>query len=315
MNRLLVCLAAIAAVGCASDPVPETSAAIDNFATTPDGVRLYYRSIGEGDDVVIAPFALYHGSSLDALADGRRIVTYDPRGRGKSAPAPKGALSLDHLLIDFETVRQATGAEKVSIIGWSGAGMEMFVYTLRNKERVKALVQLAPVTARFDPFGGMMMEDRARRTDKAKEADYKRRVDVGEFANDATAQCRAEAAITLPPLLADAADLSLIPDVCVFENEHPDRIGAYFGELFGSIIGYDWRDELSEVDARRLVIHGAKDNMPLDGNREWVAGQPNARLLVIEDAGHFPHYEQPNETLGAIDAFLDGGWPAGVIAQ
>jgi len=171
------------------------------------------------------------------------------------------------------------------------------------------------VTARFDPYGGMMMEDRARRTNRAEEAEYKRRVDAGGFADNPAAQCRAEAAITLPPLLADPANRSLIPDVCLFENEHPARISAYCGELFGSIIGYDWRDELGEVDARRLVIHGAQDNMPLEGNREWVAGQANARLMVIENAGHFPHYEQAEETLSAIDAFLDGEWPAGAVPE
>ena len=34
-----------------------------------------------------------------------------------------------------------------------------------------------------------------------------------------------------------------------------------------------------------------------------------ARLLVIENAGHWPHYEQPQETLAAIRTFLRGGWP------
>lgn len=318
--KMAIAFALVILASCASAPSSTSDGAIavaaasENFATTPDGVRLYYRSIGVGDDVVIAPFALYHGAAFDALAKGRRIVTYDPRGRGRSDPAPKDALSLDHLLVDFETIRLAVGAERVSIIGWSGAGMEMFVYALRNPARVNVLVQLAPVAARFDPYGGMMMDDRARRTDAAAQADYMRRVNAGEFNENAAAQCRAEAAITLPPLLADPADAEHIPDACVFENEHPDRIGAYFGKLFGTIIGYDWRDDLANAPARRLVIHGASDNTPFEGNREWVAGQTNARILVIENAGHFPHYEQIVLTLSAIDAFLDGGWPGDAVA-
>lgn len=80
--------AALACASCAGLPPDSDSGKVaENFATTEDGVRLSYRSIGEGDDVVFARFALYHGSSLDALADGRRIVSYDPRGRGRSAPA------------------------------------------------------------------------------------------------------------------------------------------------------------------------------------------------------------------------------------
>lgn len=62
------------------------------------------------------------------------------------------------------------------------------------------------------------------------------------------------------------------------------------------------------------MIHGARDSIPLDGSREWVAGQPNARLLLVNGAGHWPHYEQPATTLGAIERFLAGEWPAGAEA-
>ena len=41
--------------------------ASEGYATTSDGVRLYYRTVGSGSEVVIAPFALFHGTSLDGL--------------------------------------------------------------------------------------------------------------------------------------------------------------------------------------------------------------------------------------------------------
>jgi pimeloyl-ACP methyl ester carboxylesterase len=81
-----------------------------------------------------------------------------------------------------------------------------------------------------------------------------------------------------------------------------------------SIGGFDWSDSLARVgQVPRLVIHGARDNTPLAGNREWVAHQPNARLLVVEGAGHWPHYERPDVTLPAIEQFLEGEWPAGSV--
>ena len=55
--------------------------------------------------------------------------------------------------------------------------------------------------------------------------------------------------------------------------------------------------------------NGARDNTPIAGNREWIAGQPNARLLVVEGAGHWPHYERPEVVLPALERFLEGGWP------
>lgn len=287
----------------------QTVPVTEGWAVTRDGVRLYYRVAGDGDEVVLAPFALYHGSALDRLADGRRIVTYDPRGRGRSQAVAPEQVSLDLLLVDLDSVRRAVGAEQVSIIGWSGGGMESFVYALRNPHRVRRLVQLAPVGPRLDPYGQAMAADRQRRTDSAAAAALAARVEAGAFAADPAGHCRASNAVTRPPVLADPADIGLIPDVCVWPNEHRENLARYFGALFPTIAGYDWRDSLAAIAIPRLVIHAARDNSPLAGSEEWVRGQANARLLVIEDAGHFPHYEQPQASLTAIDVFLDGGWP------
>lgn len=311
---------ALLAAGCAARPAADvrplleaaqlrTLPVSEGEAVTPDGVRLFYRVAGSGDEVVIAPFALYHGSSLDRLARGRRIVTYDPRGRGRSAAVPPAKVSLDALLTDLDTVRRAVGAEQAAIIGWSGAGMESFVYAMRHPGRVTRLVQLAPVAPRFVPYGAQMMADRRARTDAAASAAHQERVRSGAFAGRPEEQCRASNAVSLPPLLADPARVALVPDVCGSVNEHEAALGAYFGALFATIDGYDWRSSLASMPIPRLVVHGERDNIPLAGNEEWVRGQANARILVIRGAGHFPAYEQPEATLGAIAAFLDGDWP------
>lgn len=314
MKSMAVCLLVAVCAGCAAAGSENAVPVREQYVETPDGVRLYFRVAGEGRDVVIAPNALYHGTALDSLAAGRRVVTYDPRGRGRSDAAPLEKVSLEHLLIDFETIRQAAGAETVSVIGWSGSGMEMFVYALRHPDRVERLVQLAPVAARFDPYGTRMMEDRESRTDEAAREALRLRREAGEFDGDPASECREVQKVIEPPTFAEPLNAPSVPDVCQFENEHSANIGAYFGKLFESIAGYDWRGSLDQVDIPRLVIHGEKDNTPLEGNREWVRGQANARLLIIRGAGHWPHYEKPEMTLRAIESFLDGQWPPGAEA-
>ena len=292
------------------DQAQTTSVPIrEGFARTPDGVNLYYRTVGSGTQTVIAPFALYHGTSLDALAVDRRIVTYDPRGRGQSDPVEADKVSLDHLLIDLETVRKAVSAEKIAIIGWSGAGMETYVYALRYPKHVSRLIQLAPVAARFNPYSAMMIADRQQRTDQSARAALQQRIEAGEFADNPAEHCRAYSDVADPPLFADPRNLPTIPDVCIYENELPENLGRYFGALFESINNYDWRSSLNALEIPRLVIHGAQDNIPLQGNKEWVSGITSARLLVIDNAGHWPVYEQPQTTLSAIDTFLSGSWP------
>jgi pimeloyl-ACP methyl ester carboxylesterase len=287
--------------------IPVTEA----YTTSADGVRIYYRAAGSGDAVVIAPFALYHGTALDRLAAGRRVVTYDPRGRGRSAAVSPDKVSRVLLLTDLEAVRRAIGAERVALIGWSGGGMETFVYAMNNPGRVSRLVQLAPVPPRFSPYGEQMMADRQQRTDQAAARALDARVKAGEFTKEPAAYCRAKNAVEIPALLADKSHARLIPDVCTSANEYPDTLRAYFDRLFTSIDGFNLVPSLAQVTIPRLVVHALQDNIPLDGNEEWVRGQSNARLLLVEGSGHFPLYEQPEKTLQAIATFLDGGWPPG----
>jgi pimeloyl-ACP methyl ester carboxylesterase len=62
------------------------------------------------------------------------------------------------------------------------------------------------------------------------------------------------------------------------------------------------------VPAATLVIHGDADPLPLEGSKEWVEALPNARLVVIPRAGHYPHAEQPERFFPEVEAFLTHGW-------
>jgi pimeloyl-ACP methyl ester carboxylesterase len=315
IRRLAICLTITIGSSCSrsseSASPAGSPAIVEGFATTPDSVRLYYRVAGTGPETVLAPFALFHGAALDPLAKGRRIVTYDPRGRGRSDSVPPTKVSRDLLLLDLETVRRAVGAERMALIGWSGGGMETFVYTMRNPDRVTRLVQLAPVAARLEPYGPAMMADRRRRTDTVALAEVEARHRAGGYSRREREYCRDLGRIDGPALFASPAAHPETPDGCDFPNEEPSRLSIYFGALFTSIAGFDYRDSLGLVRIPRLVVHGERDNTPLAGNEEWVRGQPNARLLIVKGAGHWPHYEQPAVTLAAIERFLAGNWPAG----
>ena len=301
-----------ALLACVRSEPPASPIATDHQLVTTDSVRLYYRVIGDGPETVIVPLALFHTTRLDGLAHHRRLVLYDPRGRGRSDTVPAGKVSLEHNLRDLEAIRTAVGAERVALIGWSGLGMELFVYALRYPERVTRLVQLAPVAPRWVPWADSLGADRARRTDSTALAALRSREARGDFQNDPAGHCRARAAVYTPATFADPSMARLAPDVCGYSTEWPNRIGGYFGALMESIEGFNWTDSLSRV-ARvpRLVIHGARDNTPVRGNWEWIAGQPNARLLVVEGAGHWPHYERPDVVLPAVERFLKRAWPEG----
>lgn len=317
LTSLCAALAALLVAACSRpEATPDAIPVTEGHAITPDSVRLWFRSVGSGPNVVIIPNALFHRERLDSLASQtRRLILYDPRGRGRSDSIVPSTASIEHNVADIETIRQAVNADSVALIGWSGMGMELFVYALRHPTRVTRLVQLAPVAPRWIPYADSLGRSRTARTDRAAAAQLAARERGGDFASDPAGLCRAWARVSTPASFGDTSLAHLAPDVCDSPNEWPSRINAYFGALLGSMGSFDWRADLARVNTPRLVIHGELDNTPRAGNCEWVSGQPNARILIVPGAGHWPQYERPQLTLEAIRAFLDGGWPDAALSD
>jgi pimeloyl-ACP methyl ester carboxylesterase len=90
----------------------------DGFIAAGGGARLYYRVAGEGTQAVIVPLECWT-TELDRLADGRRILYFDPRGRGQSSPATDlAALSYRQDVEDLDCVRRCGGGSpRASAIG------------------------------------------------------------------------------------------------------------------------------------------------------------------------------------------------------
>jgi pimeloyl-ACP methyl ester carboxylesterase len=70
----------------------------------------------------------------------------------------------------------------------------------------------------------------------------------------------------------------------------------------------DARSEAAGVHTPTLLVWGMHDRMtPSTIAREWLQALPDARLRVIEDAGHVPMVESPSELVDAISAFRSEG--------
>jgi proline iminopeptidase len=69
--------------------------------------------------------------------------------------------------------------------------------------------------------------------------------------------------------------------------------------------GWTVMDRLGEIDAPTLVIAGRRDFLfPPEHQEGLGAGIPNARLRIIERAGHNPHDERTDEVMEAVAEFL-----------
>ncbi len=67
---------------------------------------------------------------------------------------------------------------------------------------------------------------------------------------------------------------------------------------------HDYRPAVTDLQVPILVLHGAKDLQPEAVTRGFASVFPNAKVLVIEEAGHFPFFENPGRFAAAVGDFL-----------
>ena len=77
----------------------------------------------------------------------------------------------------------------------------------------------------------------------------------------------------------------------------------------GSLGDWDFRPWLERIAVPTLVVEGQRSKVPLDATREWAVVMPNARLLLIPEAGHEVFVDQPEAFRAAVKQFLGGVFP------
>jgi 2-hydroxy-6-oxonona-2,4-dienedioate hydrolase len=70
-------------------------------------------------------------------------------------------------------------------------------------------------------------------------------------------------------------------------------------------------DRLAVVETPTMLVWGAKDQLaPTHLARDLAERMSDAKLTVIEDAGHIPHIDQPHAVATAINRFLRSPHPS-----
>jgi len=286
---------------------------------TADGLRLYYRKLGEGAPHVVVPAGLFLERSLSRLAEGRTIVFYDMRNRGRSDTVRDLAkVGIDRDIEDLEAVRAYFGFETMSLIGWSYLGLVTARYAMENPGRVSALVQVGPVPPRSGaPYLQASGRSFESAVDPRRAANLKELLDAGAEEKDPEAFYQEYWKAFKPALFGDTSKIahySLPPSS--YSNEWVGRLRRHFKALSGSFGTYDLREKASGAALPVLVLHGSADrNAPFEGGREWAESFGNGRLMAFEGAAHLPFVEQPERFFPAVGGFLEGRWPDGSLVH
>lgn len=288
----------------------------EGYVPTSDNVRLHYQILGDGPVSVVIPSDCTLLEDLRPLAEGRRLIFYDPRGRGQSDRDPDPEhIWTDYEVRDLETVRRHFGLEQMALVGWSYVGGIVALYASQYPNRVSRMVMMCPLSPRspapYDDPEATQRKEQAR-IDPVAAEDLREKMKSGQHKEEPERFCREFQRVIVPRQMGRPEALARMrSDPCACPNEWWHNLHEHHQMHFPpeTRSDYDWRDRMSQVAASVLVVHGLEDLIPVESSREWVGVLPQARLLAIEGAGHFPHLEAPETFFPSVERFLNGKWP------
>jgi pimeloyl-ACP methyl ester carboxylesterase len=115
-----------------------------------DGVRVFWERYGTGEPTFLLPptYEIVHSRSwkcqIPYLARHGRVVTFDPRGNGRSdRPLDYDAYSRHEAAADAVAVLDATGVERAIVVAWCDMG-DSLILAAEHPERVAGLVHIGP---------------------------------------------------------------------------------------------------------------------------------------------------------------------------
>ena len=270
---------------------------------TRDGTRLYVKTWGEGEPVVLIHGWPLSSDSWDpishALAEtGYKAIAYDRRGFGRS-DQPSGGYDYDTFADDLATIMEnCCDARDAALVGFSMGGGEVARYLSRHGgkgvSKVTLIGSIVPYMlqtddnptgvpqAAFDQIGEGLLADRA----AFFTGFFKDFYGVGWVDR---------------PVSDEVLHLSWI--TAMQAGLRPTLAAA---KAFAST---DFRPDLAHFKVPTLVIHGTADRtVPIDATaRELVKAVPHAQLIEYNGAAHGLFATQTERLKADLLDFLGAG--------
>ena len=254
------------------------------------GRRVNYCDYGEARDGA-RPVVLVHGiaacwqSWLEQIprlaAEGRRVIAIDLPGFGASE-MPREDISIEGYGRTVESLCDMLDLGQVVVAGHSMGGFTAAEFAIQYPERVERLVLQAAA--------GISTNDVQREPTLAGGRLF--------VALSAQAAARSDAVVTRPRMRWLALQIvvrhpSRIPADLAWELvSHADTEG--FRLALEAILGYDFRERLSQIQCPTLIVWGKEDVIvPAQDADEYERVIAGARKVVFEDTGHSPMMERP----------------------
>ena len=269
-----------------------------------DGVRVFYEVYGSGDpNVLLLPtWSLIHSRQwkmqIPYLARHFRVITFDPRGNGRSdRPQEAAAYDEREFAADALAVLDETETERAAIVGFSLGGQRGLLLAAEHPERVEGAVFIGPsFVGGGEPSAERSVYDFETRYDTEEGwAKHNRHYWLRDYAGWVeffVSKMFPEPHSTKP--IEDAVGWGL-------ETDAETMIAT---QVAPSLTPEESRELCRRIRCRVLVIQGEKDVHISLSRGAAFAEQTGGELVVLDGSGHAPHIRDPVKVNLLIREFL-----------
>jgi proline iminopeptidase len=228
------------------------------------------------------------------IAQHRQVIFYDQRGTGSSPLTnPSAPQTMDAQVADLDAVRSHLHLEKIDLCGDSFGGLLVIAYAAAHPEHVHQLI-ISDGLPSWDSivhlFPQVFPDKLEAQAAAAKASTASPEAQAQQGLRDHFSMIFYDRA-KLDHYMANAPDIGYSPTTA---------------EAVGNATAHvDYTAALAKFNFPTLVINGRYDMnvAPLTAYR-MAKAIPNAKLVLFEQSGHLPSYEEPEKYLQVLNDFL-----------
>lgn len=266
--------------------------------TEVQGRKVRYVDVGAGD---APPVVLVHGlagswqnwlENIPAMARGRRVLAPDLPGFGRSEMLEE--VSISGYASWIEEWLDGLGTGPVVVVGNSMGGFISAELAIVSPERVERLALVAAAGISITSLKRRPALTVARLSAAVGAAAASR-------SHDVVARRRLRHLILATVFRHPSR---ICPDL-LFEILGGSGSPAY-QHAFEALLSYDFRDRLGEIRCPTLIVWGREDALvPVRDAETFERLIPHSRQVVMDDTGHVPMLERPDQFNRCLIEFLE----------
>jgi proline iminopeptidase len=313
---LLACAAAVLAQPAVANLYPIQEGFVDSH-----GALIYYEMAGKG-----APLVIVHGGPgashdyflpyLLPLMRSNKLVFIDERGSGKSSKfEDPSEYTVANMVEDIETVRQALGLGKISLLGHSFGGVLVEAYAFKYQKNLSHLIlgsTFASTRELNDALASMKAAMNANDRDRVNALESAGLFNKGEnWEHGRYSEEYAKLAWGkgyFPYVYYNHPDPNYDPlssNTSTAWDVYREMWGSD-GEFIvdGNLKEVEYVSRLSEIKVPTLIIVGEHDESDPKMSKEMHEKISGSQLVILPKSGHMTFVDQPELFLKSVREFV-----------